>query len=527
MANLGEQIQLYNTNGTAVNPNMWITINRTGYTQSGTNIVFNFQAVLSIKISTGTYYNNKIHVKIQVPNSTNGASWAEYEIKPKTSGTPASTYIANSDGWVVPMSAGAFPINVVLWDAQNSSWTTGTYTVTSDMPIVVTKPTVGDLSFSNITSNSATASFSVTDTGHGTISGYRFDVTTDSSFQTGVASHTPSSPSINLTMLTRYTTYWVRSMASNEAGWSDWNSAKSFTTLPTAPILSAVSIGKITFGSIAASFSVSDTGGPAITSNKMQISTSSNFSSILGTINSNSGTFNGLRPDTKYYIRAVSTNGSNLTSTTVGVEATTSSYTPPDAVITNDLGLIVKTGGPNKDGRLVEPTANATYTASWVWPKDWGSASTEIASDGGTIKKGIQIQWIHGIKQSNGSYTYKELKSNPTTHEYTSISSDKSEDLTISRSEFKPGDTLGFKIRSFTSYTPPNSDTLTYYGGVVIDNGWRNSDSIELVIERFIRIKDIGDTEFKYGRIYVSNNGGDFIELEKGYTFKVLGNILA
>ena len=47
MANLGDKVQLYNANGTAVNPNMWITVERTGYTQSGDNISFNFRATLS------------------------------------------------------------------------------------------------------------------------------------------------------------------------------------------------------------------------------------------------------------------------------------------------------------------------------------------------------------------------------------------------------------------------------------------------------------------------------------------------
>ena len=526
MANLGEQIQLHNTNGTAVNPNMWITINRTGYTQSGTNIIFNFQAVLSIKISTGTYYNNKIHVKLQVPNSTNGANWAEYEIKPKTSGTPASTYIANSNGWVVPMSVGAFPINVVVWDAQNSSWTTGTYTVTSDMPIVVTKPSVGDLSFSNITSNSATASFSVTNTGYGTISGYQFDVTTDSSFQTGVASHTPSSPSIGLTMLTRYTTYWVRSRASNEAGWSDWNSAKSFTTLPTAPILSAVSVDKISFGSARASFSIADTGGPAISSNTIQISTNSNFSSVIGTINGTSGTFTSLIPNTVYYIRAISTNGSNLTSTTATVKITTKVYTPPSPPATGEFSLFVKDqkGGPDENGNLVEPTAKATYTATWQWPTDWGSATSSdiFFGDGGSVSYGVQIQWFHGIKQSNGTYTYKKVTSDPTTHTYNTIAAGNTEDLTINRSDFKPEDTILFKIRSYSSYKASSSSKpLIYYGNEIVNDGWEDSNEIQLVVERFIRLfKSSGN--FKYERIYISKNGGNFTELEKDQTFKTI-----
>lgn len=516
MANLGEEIQLHNADGTVVNPNMWITINRTGYTQSDTNISFNFQAVLRIKISTGTYYNNKIKVKLQIPSSESGDNWYEYEIKPQTSDTPAATYTSDSNGWVVPMSAGAFSINVIVWDAQNSSWTTGTYTFTSDMPIVVTPPTVGDLSFSNITSNSATASFAVTDTGYGTVNGYQFDVTTDSTFQTGVTSHTPGSPSINLTSLTRYTTYWVRSRASNEAGWGGWNGAKSFATLPTAPTISALSVSKITFGSITASFSVSDTGGPALTATVIQASRSSTFASGVKTINGTSGTFNGLDPGAKYYLRAYATNASNLTSITPTVTKNTKEYNPPTSLdsIKVELEIIPNTGGPNEDGDLIEPIATSTFMGSWTEP-GWGSAD-EVTTEG-TVKKGFNVQWVKMTKV-NGEYVDSNY-GGAITIDANSLVSKREASKTLNRTDFKPGDKIRLKVQPFSEYNGISYIPMSNELGL-----WVSSNSIEIVVKRFVQVLKPGEKDFKYERIYISKNGSDFIELEQGQTFNVLGD---
>lgn len=496
MANLGDKVQLYNANGTAVNPNMWITVERTGYTQSGDNISFNFRATLSIKISTGTYYNNKISVKLQVPSSASGENWYEYEIKPTTSGTPADTYTVNSNEWIVPISAGAFNVNIYVQDMQNDGWTTGTYSFTSDMPVVVLVPVVGDLSFANITSNSATASFDITDDGNGTINGYWFDVTTDSSFQPEkVTSHKPSSPSINLTLLTRYTTYWVRSCASNEVGWSSWNTAKSFTTLAEPPKISDI-LSSVTFNTITASFSITDTGGASIKATKLELAAGGDFAfanvlqSKSGSSNTLSATFTNLDPSTTYLIRAYAANSDSKISGVYSdfISVVTSAYVEPTEP--RNIQIKVKIGGPNEDGSLTEPVPTAEYIASWLAPSETGSNGLS----------GYQFQWLK--KTSSSDYSgYKDTQNLKVVNSNT---------ITTTRDDFKPTDYISFRIRSVSTY-----HNKSYY------SEWVTADGLQLVVERFIRLfKSSGN--FKYERIYISKNGGNFTELEKNQTFKTI-----
>ena len=66
-----------------------------------------------------------------------------------------------------------------------------------------------------------------------------------------------------------------------------------------------------------------------------------------------------------------------------------------------------------------------------------------------------------------------------------------------------------------------SSKPLIYYGNEIVNNGWKDSNEIQLVVERFIRLfKSSGN--FKYERIYISKNGGNFTELEKDQTFKTI-----
>ena len=86
MANLGEQIQLHNKNGIAVDPAMYITLSLNNYSQSGDYVTFNFHAVLSIPSAKPnvSWYNNKINIETQIPSSTRGEEWDIHEIKPTT-----------------------------------------------------------------------------------------------------------------------------------------------------------------------------------------------------------------------------------------------------------------------------------------------------------------------------------------------------------------------------------------------------------------------------------------------------------
>ena len=102
------------------------------------------------------------------------------------------------------------------------------------------------------------------------------------------------------------------------------NRAGNFTMNPYifTPTLSAVSISNITRTSAKASFSVTNNGGQAIVDNHIDCSLT-NFGSAVKTINGTSGSFSGLSPNTKYYVRANASNGAARGYSSVGSFTTT------------------------------------------------------------------------------------------------------------------------------------------------------------------------------------------------------------
>lgn len=87
------------------------------------------------------------------------------------------------------------------------------------------------------------------------------------------------------------------------------HSGDGWLTKVGTPSINNPSMSEIGRTSAKCSFSVSDNGGASIVDNYIDCATS-NFSGVVSTINSTSGTFTGLTSNTTYYVRANASNGS-------------------------------------------------------------------------------------------------------------------------------------------------------------------------------------------------------------------------
>ena len=470
--------QLYNADGSAVNPKLYASMDY-DYSISGSTVTFTLNAHLRIA-SASSWYNNRIQANI----GFNG-SHSDGDIKPATSGAIAqNTVWTRSATFSVDLSSAPNPISVSLdiRDDQSASagspWSVGTFTGSIPLPIVV--PTITGLTFTNIGTNSATASFTVSNNGGQNPTGYRFWISTDSSVPDSSATTKvePASASYTFTGLSPYTTYYVKAWAKNSAGWSSVLTG-SFKTVGNPPTLSETSKNGATYKSLSVSFSVTNAWGLAVTAYKIELSTNSAMTGIIQTSSSTSATFDNLDPNTTYWVRCSASNvvGTSYNTT---VSYATTAFTSPSVPLS--LALAVVGGG--------DPIPTAAYKGSWAAPSTKGSAGLS----------GYEFQWLK--KTKSGSYAqYGDT--------ITVSSSGTSKQITLDRTNFKPTDSISFRIRAYSTYKK------NYY------SNWATATGIEIVIEKFVSVSKNGGSFNKY-RIYVSKNGGAFTELEKDQTFKLL-----
>ena len=117
----------------------------------------------------------------------------------------------------------------------------------------------------------------------------------------------------------------------NDAYWSG-----SITTY-TKPTVSALTVSAVSRRRIGASFTVSSNGGSSVTAQGIQVSTTSNFSSVTSSISALKGSVSGLTASTSYYVRGYATNAYGTTYTSV-VSTKTKKIDPSEKnlIITNN-----------------------------------------------------------------------------------------------------------------------------------------------------------------------------------------------
>lgn len=199
----------------------------------------------------------------------------------------------------------------------------------------VLAPTMAALPTPAVTTNGANVTATITNDGGGDISSYGFvwstssNPTTSSSKVTigtstnGIYTNIPLSYSI--TGLTRNTTYYVRSYATNSAGTS-YGTQTSFVIPNTTPTVTTTDPTGLTATTVTIGGNVTDDGGVAVTAKGIVYSTLTGPTTALTTKSSNGtglGSFttsiSGLTRSTTYYYRAYATNANG---TVYGTEKT-------------------------------------------------------------------------------------------------------------------------------------------------------------------------------------------------------------
>lgn len=197
--------------------------------------------------------------------------------------------------------------------------------------------------------------------------------------------------------LTRNKLYYAKVRAQNSAGWGDWSTATSFTTLstvPDAPSMNAAT--SITSTGAVVSIASVNNGGATITSYQFRISTDPAFgTSTTYTQATTSKTFAGLTRATLYYVqaRAYNTNGWGAWSSNV-------SFTTLQAVPIAPTGL--------SESAVDSDSATISYTA----PADDGGATI------------TQYEVRYSPTSTDVSSNYLSAYSATTSKDLTSLTSD-------------------------------------------------------------------------------------------------------
>lgn len=238
-----------------------------------------------------------------------------------------------------------------------SGWSaTGTFTTKTR---VASAP--GTPSYSGATATSVVAAWAdSSDYGGASPTGYRLQLSTNSGFTAIAYDSTQNNRTRTASGLKPGTTYWGRVLTVNSAGNSSWSGVRSFTTA----IRATSAPGKPTFSNVTPTgMTVSwtaptDLGGSAVTSYRLQLSTSSTFSSIAydSSANNRSRAVSGLTPGSAYYARVLAVNGagnsawSGVASTGTGVVPPTTPGTPVWADVTPTTASLAWADSSNYGG---------------------------------------------------------------------------------------------------------------------------------------------------------------------------------
>ncbi len=142
---------------------------------------------------------------------------------------------------------------------------------------------------------------------------YTVQVSTNPNFSSTVVNATTASTTYSAPGLAGNTTYYWRVNAQNSAGTSGWSAVWSFTTVNSVSLAAPVLSSPANFAiNIPTSTTLTWNSVAGATSYEVQISTRSNFSTIIGSVNTpnTTATVSGLARNTNYYWRVRAVAGS-------------------------------------------------------------------------------------------------------------------------------------------------------------------------------------------------------------------------
>ncbi len=211
---------------------------------------------------------------------------------------------------------------------------------------------------------------------------------------------------VNLTNLTKSTTYHFRIIAENRAG-TTYGEDKTFTTPendPVIPTLATSAVTEITYATATGGGNVTSNGGGEVTSRGICYST--NPSPTLDDSKTINGTgtgefsspFTGLEPNTNYYVRAYA---SNFVGTAYGNEVTFTSAPPPAELPTVSTVTITDiTYEGAKSGGDVSDDGGGAITAKGIcWSIEENPTIDDSKTDEGT-GSGTYVSNITGLSAS-------------------------------------------------------------------------------------------------------------------------------
>ena len=193
------------------------------------------------------------------------------------------------------------------------------YGETKSFTTSVTKPSLNPVTFSSITSTSATFSSKVSSHGGATVTEVGFYYSTDSTVDPDKSlkvnrTYTSDSFSISISELAINTKYYVKAYAVNSAG-TVYSDIASFTTLASTPVVNTVGSSEISSTGAVLSGTVVTDNGAAITERGFVYmlgegspTTSSQKLTVSGTTGDFTASLKDLEPNKKYSFRAYAVN---------------------------------------------------------------------------------------------------------------------------------------------------------------------------------------------------------------------------
>jgi len=341
--------------------------------------------------------------------------------------------------------------------------------------------TVSTTSASSVGGTSATVGGNVTDAGIPSVTRGIHWGTSAGSLPNWIESGSGGgSYSVNITGLSRGTTYYFRAGAYNSSGWV-YGSTLSFTTTAAAPSVTTSSASNVTYNSATLGGEVTNDNGATVTERGVCYSATNSQPTTADTKNTNgsgTGSFSevitGLSPDTTYYFRAYAINSQGtsygavysfttessiptVTTTSGATGVTTSSATVAGNVLTDNGATITERGFVYSMTETNPTTSHSKATVSGTT----GTMSREITG----LSIGTKYYFRAYATNARGTgygnvYSFTTLPGNPSNLVATTLDKDK-----VSLTWVKGNGGNYTIVRRGT--TPPaniNSGTLIYQG---------------------------------------------------------------